>query len=143
MMNKHSFFSSLVLIIVFTDVIVFLMTIILVIFHPVVYILWYVAAFFSFITAISWISLDALEVSLKKINEKWYKTKGMRSSIVMLFMALFFLYEGSGLASPNVSPASLLNNSVLATILAPLLFIIIFFFLALVSAIVLRRKLTR
>jgi hypothetical protein len=109
-------------------------------FHPIVYILWYLAAFFSLVTAMSWISLDALESSLKQIHEKWYK---VRSSSIMLFMALFFLYEGSGLAPSHVSPASLLNNSVLATILAPLLFIIFFFFFAIVSAIVLHTKLTR
>jgi hypothetical protein len=119
------------------------MTIILIMFHPIVYILWYIAAFFSLVTAMSWMSLDALEISLKQIHEKWYKTKGVRSSSVMLFMALFFLYEGSGLASAHVSPASLLNNSVLATILAPLLCVVIFFFLAIVSTTVLHRELSR
>src|SRR5579885_1333207 len=142
MISKDPFFSHLALIIVFTDIIVFLMAIISVIFHPIVYILWYIAAFFSLITAMTWISLDALESSLKQIHEKWYKTKGVRSSSVILFMALFFLYEGSGLASANVSPVSLLNNSVLATILAPFLCVMIFFFLAIFSAIVLCRELT-
>lgn len=125
MISKRPFSSHLVLIIIFTNIMVFLMAIMLVIFHPVVYILWYIAAFFCFVTAISWMSLDVLEVSQKKTHEKWYKTKGMRSSIVMLFMALFFLYEGSGLAPSNVNPASLLKNSVLATLLAPLLFIML------------------
>ncbi len=143
MISKRPFFSHLALVIVFTDIIVFLMTIILIMFHPIVYILWYIAAFFSLVTAMSWMSLDALEISLKQIHEKWYKTKGVRSSSVMLFMALFFLYEGSGLASAHVSPASLLNNSVLATILAPLLCVVIFFFLAIVSTTVLHRELSR
>ena len=142
MLSRKHLLLRLLLMMIVAETGLFLTIIIVPFLSPVVSIFWYAAALFSLTAAASWIGLDVVEIRLKGTNEKWYKTKEARSSIVMLFMVLFCLYNGSGLASSNLTPlSSSSHSSTLVTIVGPLLLAIVFFFFAMVSVIHLYRKL--
>ena len=139
--RKHVFLRFLLMVIV-VEVGIFLVTIIGAFVHPIIYLFWYVAALFSLTAAASWIGLDILEMGLKRTNEKWYKTKGARSSIAMLLLAFSFSYNGFEAASSNLSSIPLSHSrDILAVVLGPLLITILSFLLAIVSAIMFYRRL--